>query len=132
MIPPALRQLLDGEHAAVRARVRAVLSRPSFRYLPLTASIEEQRDAAYRWCRELADESLGLLAIPKRHGGEDDFAAFMAAFETVAFHDLGMTIKFTVQFGIWLGSVLLAGQRGAAPRVPAPHRHLRAAGLPSR
>ena len=107
--PAALRQLLDGEQAAVRERVRAILSRPSFRYLPLTASIEEQREQAFRWCRELADEGLGLLTIPKKHGGEEDFAAFMAAFETIAFHDLGMTIKFTVQFGIWLGSVLLLG-----------------------
>ena len=107
--PAALRRLLDGEHAAVRQRVCAILSRPSFRYLPLTASIEEQRRAAYRWCRELAHEGIGLLAIPTKYGGQDDFAAFMAAFETVAFHDLSATIKFTVQFGIWLGSVLLLG-----------------------
>ena len=50
-----------------------------------------------------------MLAIPAGYGGQDDFASFMAAFETIAFHDLGMTIKFTVQFGIWLGSVLLLG-----------------------
>ena len=105
----AMQRLLDGDQAAVRARVRAILSRPSFRYLPLTASIAEQREQAFRWCGELADEGIGLLAVPKKHGGEEDFAAFMAAFETVAFHDLGMTIKFTVQFGIWLGSVLLLG-----------------------
>ncbi len=104
-----MQRLLDGDQASVRQRVRAILSRPSFRYLPVTASIEEQREAAFRWCRELADERVGMLAIPKRYGGEEDFAAFMAAFETVAFHDLSMTIKFTVQFGIWLGSVLLLG-----------------------
>ena len=104
-----MQRLLDGEQAVVRARVRAILSRPSFRYLDPAASIAEQREQAFRWCRELADDGVGLLAVPKADGGADDFAAFMAAFETVAFHDLGMTIKFTVQFGIWLGSVLLLG-----------------------
>ena len=107
--PAAMSRLLDGEHAAVRAKVRAILSRPSFRYPDPTADIPTQRELAFRWCRELADEGIGLLAIPTEYGGQDDFAAFMAAFETIAFHDLGMTIKFTVQFGIWLGSVLLLG-----------------------
>ncbi len=107
--PATMARLLDGEHAAVRQQVRAILSRPSFRYPDLTADISTQRELAFRWCRELADEGIGLLAIPAEYGGQDDFAAFMAAFETIAFHDLGMTIKFTVQFGIWLGSVLLLG-----------------------
>ena len=105
----AMSWLLDGEHATVRQKVRAILSRPSFRYPDPTADIATQRELAFRWCRELADEGIGLLAIPTEYGGQDDFAAFMAAFETIAFHDLGMTIKFTVQFGIWLGSVLLLG-----------------------
>ncbi len=102
-------RLLDGEHAAIRQKVRAILARPSFRYPDPTADIPTQRELAFRWCRELADEGIGLLPIPAEYGGQDDFAAFMAAFETIAFHDLGMTIKFTVQFGIWLGSVLLLG-----------------------
>ncbi len=107
--PAAMARLLDGEQVAVRQQVRAILSRPSFRYPDPTADIPTQRELAFRWCRELADEGIGLLAVPTEYGGQDDFAAFMAAFETIAFHDLGMTIKFTVQFGIWLGSVLLLG-----------------------
>ncbi len=107
--PAAMARLLDGEHAAIRQQVRAILSRPSFRYPDPTADIPTQRELAFRWCRELADEGIGLLAVPAEYGGQDDFGAFMAAFETIAFHDLGMTIKFTVQFGIWLGSVLLLG-----------------------
>ena len=107
--PAAMARLLDGDQASIRQKVRAILSRPSFRYPDPTADIPTQRELAFRWCRELADEGIGLLAIPAEYGGQDDFAAFMAAFETLAFHDLGMTIKFTVQFGIWLGSVLLLG-----------------------
>ena len=107
--PARLAALLDGEQKPVRERVREILSRLEFRYLPVTASIELQREQAFRWCQLLADEGVGLLAVPKRYGGQGDFPAFMAAFETIAFHDLGMTIKFTVQFGSWLGSVLLLG-----------------------
>ena len=108
--PSALQRLLDGEQAPVRRRVREILSRPSFRYLPPDASIEAQRAAASQWCRELAAEGIGTLLIPTEYGGRGDYAAFTAAFETIAFHDISLTIKFTVQFGLWAGSILLLGR----------------------
>ena len=107
--PAALQRLLDGEQAPVRRRVREILSRPSFRYLPPDASIDRQREAATGWCRELAAEGIGALLVPGEYGGRGDYAAFTAAFETVAFHDISLTIKFTVQFGLWAGSILLLG-----------------------
>ena len=106
----AMQRLLDGEQAAIRARVRRSLSRPQFRYEP-GAALPRQRALAFQWCQTLADEGLGALALPREYGGENDFAKFMAAFETIATHDISLTIKFTVQFGLWLGSVLLLGTR---------------------
>ena len=106
----ALQRVLDGEQAAVRQRVRRILGRPEFRYEP-DADIPRQRELAFRWCQLLADEGVGSLALPAAYGGEADFAKFMAAFETIATHDISLTIKFTVQFGLWLGSVLLLGTR---------------------
>ncbi len=107
----AMGWLLDGEHAAIRQRVRAILSRPSFRYPePGNTDISTQREAVFRWCRELADEGIGALSLPQEYGGQDDMTAFLAAFETIAFHDISLTIKFTVQFGLWLGSVRLLGR----------------------
>ena len=108
--PAALQRLLDGEQAPVRRRVREILSRPSFRYLPPDAGIEAQRAAASGWCQELADEGIGALILPAEYGGRGDYAAFTAAFETIAFHDISLTIKFTVQFGLWAGSILLLGR----------------------
>ncbi len=108
--PAALQRILDGEQAPVRRRVREILSRPSFRYLPPDASIDDQRAAASAWCRELADEGIGALILPAEYGGRNDYAAFTAAFETIAFHDISLTIKFTVQFGLWAGSILLLGR----------------------
>lgn len=108
--PEAMQRVLDGEQSAIRARVRRILCQPRFRYEP-GADIARQRELAFEWCQVLADEGLGALALPKEYGGEDDFAKFMAAFETIATHDISLTIKFTVQFGLWLGSILLLGTR---------------------
>jgi acyl-CoA oxidase len=104
----AMQRVLDGEQALTRARVRRILGQPQFRYEP-GADIARQRELAFQWCQALADEGLGALALPRKYGGEDDFAKFMAAFETIATHDISLTIKYTVQFGLWLGSVLLLG-----------------------
>ena len=108
--PSVLQRLLDGDQAPVRRRVREILSRPSFRYLPPEAGIDAQRAAASGWCQELADEGIGALLVPAEDGGRGDYAAFTAAFETIAFHDISLTIKFTVQFGLWAGSILLLGR----------------------
>ncbi len=106
----ALQRVLDGAQAATRARVRRILCQPQFRYEP-EADTARQRELAFLWCQILADEGLGALALPKEYGGGADFAQFMAAFETIATHDISLTIKFTVQFGLWLGSILLLGTR---------------------
>jgi len=105
-----LQSLLDGPEQPVRDRVRALLSEPRFAYR------QPADDAAYRevvldWLRLLAAEGLGALAVPGEFGGGGNSRAFLAAFETLAFHDLSLTIKFGVQFGLFQGSVMLLGTR---------------------
>jgi acyl-CoA oxidase len=105
-----LQALLDGPERPIRDRVRLLLSNPRFGY---TAPVD---DASYRatvldWVRTLAREGLGALAVPIEFGGVGDPRAFLAAFETLAFHDLSLTIKFGVQFGLFQNSVLLLGTR---------------------
>ncbi|MEO8480064.1 MAG: acyl-CoA dehydrogenase [Gemmatimonadota bacterium] len=104
----ALRLALDGAQHSTRDRVRTQLTDPRFAYrydLDTAAYRELVRD----WLQILADEGFGALAAPKAQGGQGDQAAFMAAFETLAFHDLSLTIKFGVQFGLFQGSVQLLG-----------------------
>ncbi len=104
----ALRRALDGAQHSTRDRVRTQLTDPRFAYrydLDTAAYRELVRD----WLQILADEGFGALAAPKAQGGQGDQAAFMAAFETLAFHDLSLTIKFGVQFGLFQGSVQLLG-----------------------
>ena len=106
--PAALRALLDGDQAAIKNRMRAILAQPSFRYYDGTDK-EGLRDRVFDWTREIARQGIGFLFMPKSVGGGDDLAGFMAAFETLGFHDISLVIKFGVQFGLWGGSVLRLG-----------------------
>jgi acyl-CoA oxidase len=106
----ALRRLLDGPEHAVRDRVRKLLSQSKFAYR------DGLDDAAYRiliteWLGELSRAGLGGLAVPAEFGGADDPRGFLAAFETLAYHDLSLTIKYGVQYGLFQGSVLRLGTR---------------------
>ncbi len=103
--PAALRALLDGDRAPLRDRVRELLRDPAFAYPDPQISDREYREIVFGWTRRLADAGLGSLAYPAFAGGEDDIGAFIAAFETVAYHDLSLAIKYGVQFGLWGGSV---------------------------
>jgi acyl-CoA oxidase len=106
--PRALRALLDGEHAAVRDRVRAWLSRPGNAPagdLPM----EEHRDRVLAWARELASEGDSAMGYPVEYGGQDAVGRSVAAFETLAFGDLSLLVKCGVQFGLFGGAVLHLG-----------------------
>ena len=104
----AMQRLLDGDQVEIKNKVRAILSQPAFRYYPDTDT-PGLREKVLAWTRELARQDVGWLFLPKSIGGKEDLAAFMAAFETLGFHDVSLVIKFGVQFGLWGGSVLRLG-----------------------
>jgi acyl-CoA oxidase len=108
--PARLRRLLDAPHGALRDRVRAILSQPEFSYR-YDLDRDVYRDQVLAWCRRLADEGLGALALPREFGGEDDLGRFIAVFETLAFFDQSLLVKFGVQFGLFGGSILQLGTR---------------------
>jgi acyl-CoA oxidase len=108
--PAALNALLDADHEELRQCIRDILSSPQFRYTP-TTDTSAYRTQVLDWCRVLAAEGLGSLIYPREFGGADDAAASIAAFETLAFHDLSLLIKFGVQFGLFGGSILMLGTR---------------------
>ena len=104
----ALSRLLESPHQEVRRQVKDVLRQPRFQYLHGrgTASYREQ---VVRWCRVLAGHGFGALNFPVAYGGAGNTGQFLAAFETLAFHDLSLLIKFGVQFGLFGGSILMLG-----------------------
>jgi len=105
-----LKQLLDGEDVEIKNRVRNLLSDPMFNYLALGEK-ETYRDMVLQWVKIIADEGIGALAFPVEYGGENDVGKFMAAFETLAYGDQSITIKFGVQFGLFAGSIFQLGTK---------------------
>ena len=106
--PSRLQRHLDGEHAAVRDRVREWLSRPGHApadHLP----IDEHRAQVLAWAKELASEGDPAMLFPEEYGGQDAVAAGVTAFETLAFGDLSLLVKCGVQFGLFGGAVLHLG-----------------------
>jgi acyl-CoA oxidase len=106
----AMNALLDAGHRDIRGRLREILSAPEFAY-GTTHDSAAYRQRVLDWCRTLAGEGIGAIAYPREFGGEHDAARSIAAFETIAYHDLSLLIKFGVQFGLFGGSIFLLGTR---------------------
>jgi acyl-CoA oxidase len=106
--PDALQELLDGSRAELRERIRELQRRPEF--APVSGlDPEAYRAQVMDWMRTIADEGLGVPGFPSRYGGFDDPGANVIGFETMAYSDLSLLVKFGVQFGLWGGAVLNLG-----------------------
>src|SRR6195952_2012350 len=108
--PPALRTLLDGEHAEIRQLCRDWLSDPANAPRP-DMSIEEHRAQVLAWAEALADAGETARGFPVEFGGRGQVGGSIAAFETLAFGDLSLLVKCGVQFGLFGGAVLHLGTR---------------------
>jgi acyl-CoA oxidase len=106
--PAAMQRFLDGEHRAVRELVKEIITQPEFRYFE-SPDHHAFRKQVLAWTKRLADAGIGRVFMPKYVGGEEDPAKFMAAGETLGFHDLSLMIKFGVQFGLFAGSIQRLG-----------------------
>ncbi len=106
----AMTRLLDGDHAAIRNRVRELLCQPEFRY-EYGLDRAAYRERVLTWAKRLAAEGVGALSFPQAQGGAGDMLAFIAAFETLATHDPSLLVKCGVQFGLFGGSILQLGTR---------------------
>jgi len=105
----AMSTLLDSDQAAVRSRLKTLLRSPRFARVDPDIDRAAYREKVLAWCRALAREGYGALSFAPAFGGRGDAAAFVASFETLAFHDLSLLVKFGVQFGLFGGSVLHLG-----------------------
>ena len=99
---------LDGDHAELKRELRALLATGAFRRVYGLAT-GAYRERVLEWMRLLAERGYGAFAYPPEHGGRGDAGAAIAVFETLAFHDLSLTVKFGVQFGLFGGSIQQLG-----------------------
>ena len=117
----ALQRLLDGKHAETRNRVRRLLELPIFRR-EFGLSKEVFRKRTLERLKVIAADGIGALSYPPEYGGEGDMAKFAIAFETIAYADLSLVIKFGVQFGLFGGAIRALGTK------PHHERYLRDSG----
>jgi len=103
-------RLLEANYHEVRDNIKELLQQPDFAYADLRQK-EPYREQVLRWVKALAEEGFGALAFPEAYGGENDMGKYAAVFETLGYHDLSMTIKFGVQFGLFGGSVHALGTK---------------------
>lgn len=104
----AMARLLEDDHHELRQQVKTFLQSPDFQYTEVRTK-EEYREQVLQWIKRIAEQGWGALAFANEYGGENDMGKYAAVFETLGYHDLSMTIKFGVQFGLFGGSVSLLG-----------------------
>lgn len=103
-----LQAILDGDKAEVIDRVKNLLLDPFFKY-SLEPNKEEKRKTTLDQVKALADQGLGAYAFPAEYGGGGRVGDHITVFETLAYGDLSLLIKFGVQFGLFGGSVYNLG-----------------------
>lgn len=106
--PSKLKQILDGVRQPTKDRVRKLLRDPAFAYRDIRDKDEYRLDILWK-LKLLAEQGIGGYAFPKLYGGGELTGDHIAVFETMAYHDLSLTIKFGVQFGLFGGAVYSLG-----------------------
>lgn len=92
----------------LRDRILGLLQEPEFQ-MDIEIDRATHRQRALEAVQRLADEGIGALAYPEAYGGAASPAASVTAFETLAYGDLSVVVKFGVQFGLFGGSVYQLG-----------------------
>ena len=105
-----LMMLVEGDRYDIRRYIFGLLQRPVFQR-PDDMAPAEHREKVLLWCKELARLGTSSYGYPHDYDGEDNIPKAVAAFETLAYHDLSLMVKFGVQFGLFGGSILQLGTR---------------------
>ena len=103
-------RLLDDDYHELRNRMRTLLKDKAFQ-LEKIADKDEYRLKVLEWCKLLADQGLGGISYPEEYGGKGDMGSYVVVFEMLGYHDLSLSIKFGVHFGLFGGSVMALGTK---------------------
>lgn len=103
-----MKQILWGKYSTLKEKTTTLMRDPHFVYTPIYEK-ELHRNKILSLVKELSTQGFGSLAYEKKYGGQGDMGAYMAVFDILAQHDLSLTVKFGVQFGLFGGAVSLLG-----------------------
>jgi len=106
--PSKMQAILDADKADTIARVKKLIRDPFFQYKTEPVK-EDKRKSTLAQVKALADQGLGAYAFPAKYGGGEKIGSHITVFETLAYGDLSLLIKFGVQFGLFGGSVYKLG-----------------------
>jgi len=102
--PIKLGQVLDGPFEETKNRMRKLLRDPFFAFKTIRDKTEYRQHILDQLVA-LSEQGLSAYAFPKAYGGTDQKGDHIAVFEMLAYHDLSLTVKFGVQFGLFGGAV---------------------------
>lgn len=105
-----LSSFVDAERSDIHRFVFQVLSRRAFDRNAI-GDMQDYREHVLQWCHELARMGVASYGYPPQYEGEGNIAKSIYAFETIAYHDLSLLVKFGVHFGLFGGSVIQLGTR---------------------
>ncbi len=103
-----LRTILDGQHADLRAEMRATFPADDLLRAP-ELDVEESREWTLNRLLSLNSRGFGSVGIPETANGPSDPRRAVITFEMLAHGDLSVTIKSGVQFGLFGGAVTNLG-----------------------
>jgi len=111
-----LRAALDGAESAVRDEARGVLNEEGFR-VPREDETAPYREQVLGFCRRLS--RLSALSPEVVDDPRRSLTAFAATFETIAYFDLSVTVKFGVHFGLFANALQQLGSAEHRALLPA-------------
>lgn len=96
--------ILDGTYYETKRKIKKLLRDPEFS-ADFFYDKQAYRDRILQMLQNLSDQGYGALAFDKQYGGGGSMGDYMAVFETLAYHDNSLTVKFGVQFGLFGGAI---------------------------
>lgn len=102
--PSKLGTIIDGQYKTTKDRMRKLLRDPFFSYKTIRDK-DDYRLHILNQLKALADQGLSAYAFPEAYGGTNKKGDHLAVFEMLGYHDISLTIKFGVQFGLFGGAV---------------------------
>lgn len=104
----SMKIFLDKDYYELKQKMRKLLRDPIFKRVEIRDK-DLYRLRVLNQVKELANQGVSAYSFPKKYGGFEKKGDHLVVFEMLAYHDLSLTIKFGVQFGLFGGAIFMLG-----------------------